>query len=280
MINLTATGRDFSKDPKFFPVQQSGKIETRISLDGGESNPVTAAIPPYWVFKTSDGTATGTKISNTLIMSSSQMNKAYGRGFIQKDLIYTSSLSKDFPDGIEPAFASFPTIQTPWDIQPYDEIRFRGNEDYNYVVTSVTTPAQQLTSSYVEDGVGMLEITLNKDVPLSFDNLSTSTPGGIGVALDVRATSSLYSGSDEGTIIPQFKKVNYSQQTFRPLDFFLVRRYVEDASSLITFQQYPYGNPPVSQSVSGFISPEYPSPRLKTNPDDILSDLIDKKLIE
>ena len=280
MITLTATGRDFNKDPKFFPTLQNGKIETRISLDGAESNPVTAAIPPYWVFKTTDGTASGTKISNTLIMSSSQMNKAYGRGFIQKDLIYTSSLSKDFPDGIEPAFASFPTIQTPWDIQPYDEVRFRGNEDYNYVVTSVKTPSQQLTSSYIEDGVGMLEITLDKDVPLSFDNLTTSTPGGVGVALDVRATSSLYSGSDEGTIIPEIKKVNYSQQTFRPLDFFLVRRYVEDASSLITFQQYPYDNPPMSQSVSGFISPEYPSSRLKTNPDDILSDLIDKKLIE
>jgi hypothetical protein len=280
MIVLTATGRDILKDPKFFPTQQSGKIETRISLDGAESNPVTAAIPPYWIFKDTVGDGTGTKIANTLMMSSSQMNKAYGRGFIQKDLIYTSSLNKDFPDGIEPSFATFPTIQTPWDIQPYDEIRFRGNEDYNYVVTSVRTPAQQLTASYVQDGIGMLEVTLDRDIPLSFDNITTATPGGIGVALDVKATSSLYSGSDEGTIIPVFKKVNYSIQTFRPLDFFLVRRYVEDASSLITFQQYPYGNPPVSQSVSGFISPEYPTAQLKTNPDDILSDLIDKKLIE
>tara|TARA_B110000196_G_scaffold53002_1_gene43768 strand:- start:5229 stop:14444 length:9216 start_codon:yes stop_codon:yes gene_type:complete len=280
MIVLTATGRDVLKDPKFFPTQQSGKIETRISLDGAESNPVTAAIPPYWIFKDTVGDGTGTKIANTLMMSSSQMNKAYGRGFIQKDLIYTSSLNKDFPDGIEPSFATFPTIQTPWDIQPYDEIRFRGNEDYNYVVTSVRTPAQQLTASYIQDGVGMLEVTLDRNVPLSFDNITTATPGGIGVALDVKATSSLYSGDIEGTIIPVFKKVNYSIQTFRPLDFFLVRRYVEDASSLITFQQYPYGNPPVSQSVSGFISPEYPTAQLKTNPDDILSDLIDKKLIE
>ena len=117
-------------------------------------------------------------------------------------------------------------------------------------------------------------------ISISFDNPFQSSVGGIGTALDVKATSSLYSGSDEGTVIPVFKKVNYGPQVFRPLDFFLVRRYVEDASSLITFQQYPYGNPPVSQSVSGFISPEYPTAQLKTNPDDILSDLIDKKLIE
>ena len=77
----------------------------------------------------------------------------------------------------------------------------------------------------------MLEITLDNAVPLSFDNPFQSSVGGIGTALDVKATSSLYSGSDEGTVIPVFKKVNYGPQVFRPLDFFLVRRYVEDASS-------------------------------------------------
>jgi len=208
------------------------------------------------------------------------MNKAYGRGFIQKDLIYTASFGKDFPDGVEPPFTTFPPIQTAFSLQPYDEIRFKGNEDFTYVITSVKSPAQQTTSSYINDGVGSLEITLDGDVPLNFDNSITSTPGGFGVALDVKATQSLYDADEQDEIIPSFKKVNYGIQTFRPLDFFLVRRYVDDASSLITFQQYPYGNPPTSQSSTGFISPEYPTAQLKTNPDDILSDLIDKKLID
>ena len=277
MIVLTAGQRNVALDPVFFPTGQGGGFEVRMALNGSQSNPVTSAVAPFWIFK-EDGS--GNKITNTLIMSSSQMNKAYGRGFIQKDLIYTSSFNKDFPDGIEPGFAQFPTIQTAWDVQPYDEIRFMGKEEETYSITSIITPSQQQNSNYIQDGVGMLEVVLDKDVHPSNDIVFESTPGGIGTSLDVKATASLYSGDEEGTIQPQIKKVNFGQQSFRPLDFFLVRRYVEDASSLITFQQYPYGNPPISASSTGFISPEYPTSNLKTNPDELLSDLVDKKLIE
>ena len=277
MIVLTASARNVALDPVFFPSGQQGGFEVRMALNGAQSNPVTAAVAPFWIFK-EDGS--GNKITNTLIMSSSQMNKAYGRGFIQKDLIYTSSFNKDFPDGIEPGFAQFPSIQTPWGMQPYDEIRFMGKEEENYTVTSIITPSQQQNSSYIQDGVGMLEVVLDRDIHPSNDIVFESTPGGTGTSLDVKATASLYSGDEEGTIQPQIKKINFGQQSFRPLDFFLVRRYVEDASSLITFQQYPYGNPPVSESSTGFISPEYPTKNLKTNPDELLSDLVDKKLIE
>ena len=144
MIVLTASGRNSALDPKFFPSLQGGSVENNHTLTGANSNPTTLAIPPYWVFRKDDS---GNNIPNTLIMSSSQMNKAYGRGFIQEDLIYTASLNKDFPDGLEPSFASFPSVTTPWDIRPYDEIRFQGDEDYSYVVTSVLTPAQQTVVS-------------------------------------------------------------------------------------------------------------------------------------
>jgi len=277
MIVLTSGQRNVALDPVFFPTGQGGGFEVRMALNGAQSNPVTSAVAPFWVFKED---SSGNKITNTLIMSSSQMNKAYGRGFIQKDLIYTSSFNKDFPDGIEPGFAQFPTIQNPWDVQPYDEIRFMGKEEETYSITSIITPSQQQNSSYIQDGVGMLEVVLDRDIHPSNDIIFESTPGGIGTSLDVKATASLYSDDEEGTIQPQIKKVNFGQQSFRPLDFFLVRRYVEDASSLITFQQYPYGNPPISASSTGFIAPEYPTSNLKVNPDELLSDLVDKKLIE
>ena len=278
MVDLTdVTQRVVSEDPLFFPTQQQGGFELRMALNGAQSNPVTAAVAPFWMFK-EDGS--GNKITNTLIMSSSQMNKAYGRGFIQQDLAYTSSFNKDFPDGIEPNFVQFPTIQTPWELRPYDEIRFSGREEDTYSITSLITPSQQLNPTYIQDGVGMLEVVLDRDIHPSNDVVFQSTPGGIGTSLDVKATASLYDGDEEGTIQPQIKKVVFGQQSFRPLDFFLVRRYVEDASSLITFQQYPYSNPPISESTTGFISPEYPASTLKTNPDELLSDLVDKKLIE
>ena len=230
--------------------------------------------------------AGGNVVATKLIMSSSQMNKGYGRGFIQKDLVYTSSLNKDFPEGIEPGYASFPTIETPWSLEPYDEIRFNNDENNVYKILSITSPSEQTDSRYIVDGVGSLEITLDRPVPQSFANLKQGASAGQGIAMDVFATSSTaVSVADtlvepESKSTPQLVKVDYPVQNFRPLDFFVIRRYVDDASSLITLQQFPYTNPPTTGSASGFMLPQYPASKLKIDPDEILSDLIDKKLIE
>ncbi len=286
LINPNASQRDFQLDPKFFPSNQEGGFQIKTDLQGLDSNPVTAGVPPYWIFKDTVGDGTGDIIPNKLIMSSSQMNKGYGRGFIQQDLIYTSSFNKNFPDGIEPGYTQFPTIETPWSLQPFDEIRFNNDEGQNYTIIEVITPQNQTTASYINDGVGSLEITLDRDVPESFAINKETSPGGVGIALDIFATSStaVSIGSEiiepESKSTPQLVKVNFPRQVFRPLDFFLIRRYVDDASSIITEQQYPYENPPNTGSSSGFLIPEYPTNTLKVNPDEILSDLIDKKLIE
>ena len=292
LINPTANQRDISLDPKFAPNSYNGGFQYKIDLQGQNSNPVTAAVPPYWVFKqgtddgTDEGNLDGNIIPNKLIMSSSQMNKGYGRGFIQKDLIYTASLNKDFPDGIEPGYTQFPTIETPWSLQPFDEIRFNNDENQNYVITEVISPQNQTTASYISDGVGSLEITLNKEVPESFANLRETSPGGVGITLDVLATSSTAVVVQDNVVEPESKstpqlvKVTYPQQKHRPLDFFVIRRYVDEASSIITTQKYPYENPPLTASSTGFLFPEYPAGTLKTSPDEILSDLIDKKLID
>ena len=288
LINPTANQRDQSLDPKFAPNSYNGGFQYKIDLQGQNSNPVTAAVPPYWIFKDTIGDGSGDIIPNKLIMSSSQMNKGYGRGFIQKDLIYTASLNKDFPDGIEPGYATFPTIETPWSLQPFDEIRFNNDENQNYVITEVISPQNQTTSSYINEGVGSLEITLNRDVPVSFEQLKETSPGGEGIALDVLATSStaVFDSTNEVVVEPESKstpqlvKTTYPQQIFRPLDFFVIRRYVDEASSIITTQKYPYENPPITGSSTGFLFPEYPAGTLKTNPDEILSDLVDKKLVE
>ena len=288
LINPTATQRDIALDPKFAPTSYNGGFQYKIDLQGQDSNPVTAAVPPYWIFKDTVGDGTGDIIANKLIMSSSQMNKGYGRGFIQKDLIYTASLNKDFPDGIEPGYSTFPTIETPWSLQPFDEIRFNNDENQNYVITEVISPQNQTTASYINEGVGSLEITLNRDVPVSFEQLKETSPGGEGIALDVLATSSTaVFNTDTNEVVepeskstPQLVKTTYPQQIFRPLDFFVIRRYVDEASSIITTQKYPYENPPITGSSTGFLFPEYPAGTLKTNPDEILSDLVDKKLVE
>ena len=229
--------------------------------------------------------AGGSILSDRLVCISDQLNKGYGRGFIQQDLIYTSSLNRNFPDGIEPGYTTFPSIQNTWDLKPYDEIRFQGDESQTYSIIEIISPANQAD--------GKLEILLDRPIPVSFNTIRQSTSAGIGIALDTQATSSqtivteLATDTDpanisqpETTSTPRLIQVEFPDQIFRPLDFFLVRRYVDDASSLITFQQYPYTNPPTTASATGFILPQYPVNTLKINPDEILSDLVDKKLIE
>ena len=281
---ITTTGGDPSKDPKFFPTAQGGGIEYEMDLDGANSNPVTAATASFFEFK--DSGSIDPKF-NRLVCVSTQLNKAYGRGFIQKDLVYTSSANKDYPEGKEPGFTSFPTITTPWSVQPYDEIRFLNDEDQTYKILEVVEPAQQQSASLIVDGVGSLELLLDREVPASFDNIRAYAAGK-GVALDLLATSSQAIFSDTGDVTtvvgsdstPKLVEVEYSASVYRPLDFFVIRRYVDDASALVVEQQYPQTNPPTTSSVTGIITPEYPIASLKTNPDEVLSDLIDKKLIE
>ena len=130
-----------------------------------------------------------------------------------------------------------------------------------------------------------MEITLDREVPPSFAN-ERAYAAGRGIALDLLATSSqaVYDGTaivpvgSEST--PKLVEVSYPEGNYRPLDFFVIRRYVDDASALVIKQQYPQTNPPTTSSVTGIITPEFPIVTLKTNPDEVLSDLIDKKLIE
>jgi hypothetical protein len=64
------------------------------------------------------------------------------------------------------------------------------------------------------------------------------------------------------------------------LNFFLIRRYIPDAGTLIINYPKPYENPPKDLSSSGFAFPEFIIKNISTDPDKALRDLIDKKVIE
>lgn len=67
------------------------------------------------------------------------------------------------------------------------------------------------------------------------------------------------------------------------LDFFLIRRYTGNPNNIIINQTFPYTNPLTSASLApsttGFIFPKYPTDPIAKNPDKIIRDLIDKKII-
>ena len=196
-------------------------------------------------------------------------------------------MNKDYPEGIEPAYAAFPKIVTPWSVQPYDEIRFNNSEDNSFLIEEIIEPASSPSSS---DNTGQLILKLDREVPPSFFNPITGSLAGKGIALDPLATSSQALQPDPTTPTditlvgneakPQFKEIQFGVQIFKPIDNFLIRRYVDDASAMVISQQYPQTNPPNTSSATGFLVPEYPIATLKTNPDEVLSDLVDKRLIE
>jgi hypothetical protein len=64
------------------------------------------------------------------------------------------------------------------------------------------------------------------------------------------------------------------------LNFFLVRRYINDNGTLIINYPKPYENPPKDLSSAGFAFPEFIIKEISTDPDKTLRDLIDKKVIE
>ena len=63
-------------------------------------------------------------------------------------------------------------------------------------------------------------------------------------------------------------------------NFFLVRRYVDNANSVLIDTPFPYSNPPLESSTPGIIFPEYPVISLQANASKIITDLVGKGVIK
>lgn len=76
------------------------------------------------------------------------------------------------------------------------------------------------------------------------------------------------------TVSPSFE--NNEPSNF---DFFVVRRYKENRNFIILDQQKPYGFPVSSSSSPGILLPEHRIEKYDRNPDEVLKDLIEKRII-
>ena len=77
-------------------------------------------------------------------------------------------------------------------------------------------------------------------------------------------------------------KIELDGQVPRNIDknFFLVRRYIPNANSMIIDAQYPYSTPPSSSTSNGVIFPPFPSIELEASASAIISDLTSKGIIK
>ena len=159
------------KQGLFFPLEFGGQY-TSVNIQGvgaldhllSEANTAQA---PYWVFSGSSGTSSPTIVDQQfLVMSSSNMNEAYGEGFRQADLEYFPAPSPYFPGGIEPETTRFENIEYPLELKINDEIRFSNNENFTYKIIEVFSPQQ---NNITFDGRNRLKIKLDRPVDSSIN---------------------------------------------------------------------------------------------------------------
>ena len=156
---------------KLFPTEYTadgGKIlPTKISTVGERSallagNNIGTA--PFWVFTGSAGSGGSALDRSILVMSSSNINEAYGAGYYQGDLPYIAGPTEYFNGGTEPSNTQFPQITSQLEFFEGDEIRFGNNENYSYRILQVTPP-----EANIEGGKGRIKIKLDREVPQSIN---------------------------------------------------------------------------------------------------------------
>jgi hypothetical protein len=140
-------------DGPIFPVKIS-TIGERTALLAGDNT----GSAPFWVYS-------GSGSNNTLVMSSSNINEAYGGNFYQGPIPYVPGPSEYFDSGTEPSGTQFPKITSPIEFFPGDEIRFGNNENYTYTIQSVTSPQNNIEP----DEKGKIKIVLDSEVPESIN---------------------------------------------------------------------------------------------------------------
>jgi hypothetical protein len=208
---------------------------------------------PYWDFP-------APTTLDQIELQSPNGNTLYGSSY-QKTIAYSASDSTYFPGNKEPFDTTWPQQREPFNIQIGDEIRFENRESAFFTVTEVVAP--QDTANF------KLRLTLDREISPSINK-----------------------------------------------DFFLIRRYVRDTSILLINSEFPYpgtpgptqkfvintgtyisGSPfqpatgsyvnvpaePLSKkqlTTSAIIFPEFPTAGIQNEPDAIIEQLRNNKLID
>ena len=264
------------------PSQAQNGPYFNVNLFGQRSQQVTAdnaLNDPYWVFTGSAGGGSTVEAANIIQLSSSNGNSAYDNNYYMGYLPYSASANPRFPGGIEPLDTDIPNYNIPWSLQVNDEIRFENNEAQTYKIINIVTPSQA--------GDGFLTLTLDRDVDLSVQKdfflirryqFSPNTlisdnlfPYGGLKTVKKEVTNQLTTGltkflGSDGTSGAQSDAAFSSS-----LD--------TTTSGSTTFVSVIEPLTKKDNTPSGIVFPEYPTALIELDPDKVITDLRDKKLI-
>lgn len=246
----------YSTDSGDYP----GSADINISLEGTKSLPSPALNANYWAITGSTG--------DTIEMIAPNGNLAYGKiGFKQQYMEYGKSGSYPPPTDPEaaPYRGSFNAPSGSDDASSWKEY-FRTSLDYiggkepdflNF------PPTQYEWEVFAGD-----EIRFNNNEQLTYTIINVVPP---------IASTPVHADEEIGRLKLQLDKPISGDVD---LNFFLIRRYVKDEGNLIIDFPKPYQIPITNKTATGLMFPEYPVEELSTNPDEVLKNLLEQKLIE
>ena len=257
-------------------------ITSRVVSENGVSTQIDGALnAPYWTFSQS----AGNDVRDHIQLSSSNGNASYGGEYYQQYIPYTASENPQFPGGLEPADTSIPAYNIPWTVEVGDEIKFQNSEAQVYTVQAVKAPQ--------DTADGKLVLTLDREVPASLNKdffilrryryspntviLNSLFPyGGLKtdrVEVDDTLTDSITNFStqqndDPGGIAPEPGNGAFYTQSMSQTSSIVPRfQYIERALAK------------ADNTPAGILFPEYPTALIELEPDKVITDLRDKKLI-
>ena len=228
-------------------------IKYTVSSPLSENATFNSAKGPFWRRYPIDGNPVNEFTNDMLYMSSSLLNQTYGLPYYQAKLPYIGDINTDFPLTVEPGFIEFDPVVDPWKLEEGDEIRFENNEKLTYKIISIDDlEGKDLESENINDKLRV-------------------------------------------TVFPPFS-ANLTPSNF---DFFVVRRYKDNKNFIILDQQMPYGiistgkgevafsgedasvgiEPVNPSSAPGLLLPQHRVEVFNKNPDLVLKDLIEKRII-
>ena len=266
-----------SREPQgmFFPSTYQGSY-TPVNIQGQGANDyllaeANTAQAPFWVRSSTsnDSLNQGNVSSSVLIMSSSNMNEAYGTTFRQGDIEYFPGPSQYFPGGVEPRGTNFDPIRYTISLQEGDEIRFGNNENFAYRILEVFAPSENIVG-----GKGRLKIVVNGIVPTSVNGdfflVRRPVVNPNSLYLDQPFPYATLSSASIGTFIT----APGASASFAQTGSASIGQTGSDGSYTASYSDLEIATTP------GILYPDFPTEYLIQSASSIVNDLISKGIIE
>jgi len=245
-------------------------ITARVVSENGVSTAIDGALnAPYWAFSQS----AGTDVRDHIQLQSPNGNTSYGGEYYQQYIPYTASENPQFPGGFEPIDTAIPAYNIPWTVQVGDEIKFQNSEINVYTVLNVLPPQDTADNKLVLTLDRAVPASLNKDFfilrryrysPNTVIINSLFPYGGLRTEqrfVEADNISTIFSASStEVTSGFASSSISTTAQS---------GSYVTTVAPLQKKDNTP----------TGILFPEYPTALIELEPDKVITDLRDKKLI-